>query len=243
MDFYSADHNGASLNSAELASLALSEDKLKGFFLFTQLDQLLHPAPALLKTNQEITGIRVYESKNNATSLIAVAVDTEGADIRSLYLASGMPRRGLDSISMPRSTDDVETDLGNNDTIKLAFFSSKMINTLRSDQSDGLSFYQVPLIVNDSQLTTDVLKANKADLESFIALPAVLDSSNNVVLPRDFDNPGAHVMSNLPCPGYCLNIGADRVIKNGLLVNIVPEDMQYHYPKPWNEERVIPPNV
>lgn len=226
MEIYKSTDRGVTLSPEELAALNLNAAGLISFFQIEDINSLLNVPDSV--------GIRVYEARQNA-GLVAAAVDGSGFDIGDSFLFSD---KNVTIKADEHSRRTAEFIVKDNRRLT-AFFSRTMLEGLLGTvpaTDRGIGFFRVSMNnLVDDHFPTMAMKSIKGGLFTFIALAALIDEAGNMVMPTDFNNPVEHVLSNFPCPGYC--VSATVSISSAVVPNTTDEGNQLRsepYLRPWS---------
>ncbi len=243
MSLYNATHTGlAQLNQAQLSSLALNGQQPLGFFksadLRTMLDRSILSA-----------GIRIYLAGKEArekgrTSLVACGTKADGFDANEMnglvanpltkdpiFMRVKNPGVSLqaDKLSRIEVKKEVTTD-----TFLTAFFSEAMVNNLLSaPEAQGISLFIAPLNPIKSEVPELFPFPTKYEANTFLA---VARSEAKANAPFDPNTELRVVLSNLPCPGHCLAINANRMLSRGAVARSAVSFDRDPYINPWENE-------
>jgi hypothetical protein len=222
MIIYENTHPGTRLDADDLSNLMLSNETIFGYFTKEDIQKtMLDFRDTTGATNRP--GIRVYRTRNAGNtstlqSIVAVAVKTDGFDAVPFpqnakpWLRSQTTRASGDnsSLNIPATVELTFTNAFrlSRDGGLTAFFSEAMLRPLLDDASiDGISFYEVPLDNVDSNKLSDKIDdgtgLTQAGLTSYLAVGTRLVGGE---IQHDQARMTNNVLSDLPCPGYCLSL-------------------------------------
>ena len=229
MGFYNSSDQGISLDPTKIndlkISLQLTESHLRGFFLKSDLQNLL--------AKQECVGIRFYSvnPQFGTPNLLAVAAKEDGFELEDTYLqthtAAGSDH-SIPAIQMDRAN---ASSIANAIPLShqfMSFFSkSTLQNILMSGTFDGLSFYDISLSnATDIELTNN--NQNRlVSIKNFTrTLLATTTSLNNGQIPF-LNNTDENAFSIHPCPGYCHVMDSTT---NACIPRIIPSTVSVSTP-------------
>ncbi len=217
MIIYERTHPGVVLTNAELQQLELNNQSAVGFFTKETLSEVIKD----FRDNTTLPtrpGVRIYRIRNasNTTtlkSLVGVAVKEDGFDAvpfpqnatpwrRSQRLRTSGNNATPVAYKESRLTFNAAFGLSRDGSLS-AFFSETMLQPLLDDPNiDGVTFYEVPL----DQAPTGKLSpqvSGQSGLTSYLAVGTTLVDGRVTHDPAQMTR---NVLSDLPCPGYCLSL-------------------------------------
>lgn len=217
MDLYSSTHPGLAISDQEMTTLKVTGRIADGYV--AREDLLKLNSRSILSA-----GIRVYKSgkaarANGAASLVICGTKADGFDANEkaglsfnppikdpLFLKIAPPQQlnGSQPVAEQLSREEAKKVV-TIDTFTTAFFSWTVIFDLLADQTtDGISFFEVQLDPIKIRVP-ELVVPTKYDFLSFVAVASRISDAKSKLTPQKSSR---RVLSNLPCPGHCLNIGA-----------------------------------
>lgn len=198
---YKQNDQGVALDNAKINADA-QHARVIGYLSEANID-------GLFKSQSDAVGIRVYEAMNR--NLIAVCVNSDGFELPA-RLKSQAFNTDLRRSAMPPSTnDDFSSEVSDEPTS--AFFSETMLNTaLRQSMGNatGLAFLLLEGLTTKhftGRQTVQIWEANNL-LRSIMAVPVQLLNDGKLPANLSISAPMG-IMSDMPCPGYCLSSPED----------------------------------
>ncbi len=222
MIVYERSHPGVILTTGELQQLELSNQTAVGYFTKETLSEIIKDfrdgSPQATRPGVRIYRVRNSNNTSTLKSLVGVAVKEDGFDAvpfpqnatpwrRSQRLRT----RANFATPVPYATSALTFNAAfelSRDGNLSAFFSEVMLQPLLDDASiDGVSFYEVSLNNVDSSKLSDKIDDGtgsiQAGLTSYLAVGTRLVDGEVQHDPTRMTN---NVLSDLPCPGYCLSL-------------------------------------
>lgn len=217
MIVYERTHPGVVLTTAERQQLELNNQSAVGFFTKETLSEVIKDfrEDATQPTRPGIRIYRVRNSSNTSTlkSLVSVAVKEDGFDAvpfsqratpwrRSQRIQTNANDATPIAFSTAALTFNAAFGLSRDGNLS-AYFSEEMLQPLLEDPNiDGVTFYEVPL----DRAPTEKLSphiSGQSGLTSYLAVGTALVDGR---ITHDSAQMTRNVLSDLPCPGYCLSL-------------------------------------
>jgi hypothetical protein len=249
MTFYSANHSGINdLNIFEIQGVIPDRHRPSGYLSKAEI--------GLALTNKDCVGVRVYKIRSGSPSssingLIVCGVLENGFDapeknigfltdkedtifrmVKKISITQGEHTFTPEAAGVFKRSQ-IEAILSEEPPL-IAYFSLAMLNRLLGGaQVTGILLYEVDLTPIQARVPNLSVPAPHK-LASYLAFAARGTGSGEVSLPS-FDLVSTpFVLSDLPCPGHCLQIDPKGVVSTGDLVAIQSRFDETPYPRPWD---------
>lgn len=251
MTFYSANHSGINdLNIFEIQGVIPDRQRPSGYLSKAEI--------GLALTNKDCVGIRVYKIRSGSPSsstngLIVCGVLENGFDapeknigflthkedtifqmVRKVSITQGEHTFTPEAAGVFKRPQ-IEAILSEEPPL-IAYFSLAMLNRLLViPQVTGILLYEADLTPIKTRVP-NLFVAPPNKLASYLAFAARSTGSDEVSLPNLDLVSTPFVLSDLPCPGHCIQIDPKGVVSAGDVVDIQARFEDNPYPVPWHED-------